>query len=62
MIHMQQRKLWNRAFSSAALKEYEVFVAKRARQLSSCLEHLVQRSNQKDGVVLDMAAWLNYFT
>ena len=59
---MQQRKPWNRAFSSQALKEYEVIMAKRTRQLIGCLEHLVQGSDQKDGVVLDMAAWLNYFT
>jgi cytochrome P450 len=59
---MQQRKLWNRAFSSTALKEYEVIMAKRAGQLIDCLENLVQGSDRKGGVVLDMATWLNYFT
>jgi len=59
---MQQRKLWNRAFSSTAMKEYEIIVAKRSRQLIGCLENLVRGSDLKEGVVLDAAAWLNYFT
>jgi cytochrome P450 len=59
---MQQRKPWNRAFSSTAVKEYEVIVAKRCRQLIGCLENLVHGSDRKEGVVLDVAAWLNYFT
>ena len=61
-IHMQQRKPWNRAFSSAAIKEYEVIVAKRTRQLIGCLENLVSGSDRKEGVVSDVATWLNYFT
>jgi len=60
--HLDQRKPWNRAFSSAALKEYEVTVAKRTRQLLGCLENLALESDRKDGAVLDMAAWFNYFT
>ncbi|KAI9447575.1 high nitrogen upregulated cytochrome P450 monooxygenase 2 [Lactarius indigo] len=60
--HMNQRKPWNRAFSSAAIKEYEVFAAKRTRQLLSCLEDAVHQSGEKKGVILDMAAWFNYFT
>ncbi|SRR6266404_864849 len=61
LIHMHQRKPWNRAFSSVALKEYEGFLAKRARQLLSCIEDRIHRSDQKDGVVLDMAEWFSYF-
>ena len=60
--HTQQRKPWNRAFSSTALKEYEVIMAKRTRQLIDCLESLVRGSDRNEGVVLDVAAWLNYFT
>jgi cytochrome P450 len=60
--HLQQRKPWNRAFSSIALKEYEFIVAKRARQFIGCLENLVHGSNHREGVVLDMGKWLNYFT
>ena len=59
---MQQRKLWGRAFSSTALKEYELIVAKRTRQLIDCLENLVHGSDCEGDVVLDVAAWLNYFT
>ncbi|KAH9026090.1 high nitrogen upregulated cytochrome P450 monooxygenase 2 [Lactarius hengduanensis] len=60
--HMNQRKPWSRAFSSAAVKEYEVFAAKRTRQLLGCIEDAVHQSGEKKGVVLDMAAWFNYFT
>ncbi|KAH9971364.1 high nitrogen upregulated cytochrome P450 monooxygenase 2, partial [Lactifluus volemus] len=59
--HMNHRKRWDRGFSSAALKEYEVIVAKRSRQLVSCLEDNVRGSGQK-AAVLDMAAWMSYFT
>ncbi|KAI9445854.1 high nitrogen upregulated cytochrome P450 monooxygenase 2 [Lactarius psammicola] len=59
--HMHQRKPWNRAFSSTALKEYEAVLAKRARQLLSCIEDRVNGSDQKAGLVLDMAAWFSYF-
>ena len=59
---MQQRKLWNQAFSSTASKEYEVIMGKRTRQLIDCLENLVHGADHKRGVVLDVTAWLNYFT
>ena len=60
--HMHQRKPWDRAFSSPALKEYEETLAKRARQLISCLEDRVNGSDpsQKPGVV-DISAWFSYF-
>jgi cytochrome P450 len=59
---MHQRKPWNRAFSSTAMKEYEDIVANRMKQLSSHLEKLVHGSSRKEGALLDIAAWLNYFT
>ena len=58
---MHQRKPWNRAFSSTALKEYEVIVANRARQLLGCIEDRVNGSDKKAGVELDIAAWFGYF-
>ncbi|KAH9035155.1 high nitrogen upregulated cytochrome P450 monooxygenase 2 [Lactarius deliciosus] len=61
ILHMHQRKPWNRAFSSKALKEYEVILAKRARQLFDCLEDRVNGSDQKAGLVLDVSAWFGYF-
>ena len=44
------------------MKEYEDIVANRIRQLSNCLENLVHESARKEGALLDMASWLNYFT
>jgi len=60
--HMHQRKPWNRAFSSTAVKEYEDIVVNRIRQLSSYLENLVHGSGRKEGAQVDIATWLNYFT
>lgn len=60
--HMHQRKPWNRAFSSTALKEYEVILARRSRQLIGCLENLVCDSARKEGAQVDIAAWLSYFS
>jgi cytochrome P450 len=59
---MEQRKPWNRAFSSAAMKEYEIIVAKRVRQLVGCLGELIERSDEKTSAVVDVARWLKYFT
>ncbi len=58
---MVQRKPWNRAFSSAALKEYEGLLATRAKQLISCIEDRIHGSDRKDAAVLDMAKWFSYF-
>ena len=44
------------------MKEYEDIVANRIRQLVSCLESMVYRSASKEGALLDIATWLNYFT
>ena len=61
ILHMQQRKSWNRAFSSTAMKEYEIIVAKRVRQLVGCLEDMIERSGEKANAVVDMTLWLKYF-
>ena len=60
--HLHHRKSWNRAFSSTAIKEYEFIVANRIRQLVGCLEKSVHGSALEEGTLLDIAAWLNYFT
>ncbi|KAH9015099.1 high nitrogen upregulated cytochrome P450 monooxygenase 2 [Lactarius pseudohatsudake] len=62
ILHMHQRKSWNRAFSSAAMKEYEIIVAKRVRQFVGCLDDMIQRSDQKANAVVDINRWLKYFT
>jgi hypothetical protein len=59
---MHHRKRWDRAFSSPALKEYEIMVAKRSRQLVGSLEDLIHGLRQKEGVVLNVAAWMSYYT
>ena len=51
--HAQRRRLWNRALSSAALKEYEETLAKRVTDLYELL------STQKD--VIDMNLWFGWF-
>lgn len=61
ILHAQQRKPWDRAFSSMAMKEYEIVVAKRIRQLAGYLEDMIQRSDDKANAVLDMTQWLKYF-
>jgi cytochrome P450 len=58
---MQERKSWNRAFSSTALKEYEIIVAKRVRQLLGCLEDIIEKSDEKASAVVDMTQWLKFF-
>jgi cytochrome P450 len=58
---MEQRKPWNRAFSSTAMKEYEIIVAKRVRQLVGCLEDMIERSDEKANAMVDMTQWLKYF-
>ena len=61
ILHMHQRKPWNRAFSSTAMKEYEIVVAKRSRQPVGCLEDMIRRSDQKANAMVDMTEWLKYF-
>ena len=61
ILHAQQRKPWNRAFSSAAMIEYEIIVAKRVRQLVGCLKDIIERSDEKESAVVDMTQWMKYF-
>ncbi len=50
--HLRRRRPWARAFSGAALKEYEPMVASRALQLVQVLQ------SQKGEV--DIGKWVNY--
>ena len=52
--HASRRKRWNRGFTSAALKEYEEVIAKRATELVGWL------SNEKGTV--DLNVWFARFT
>lgn len=51
--HARRRKPWSRAFSTAALKEYQPVAIKRAAQLLS-------RLGTEHGVT-DLAQWISYF-
>ncbi|KAM5536745.1 hypothetical protein V8D89_009584 [Ganoderma adspersum] len=51
--HLRRRKNWNRGMAPGAIKEYEVFIAKRAHQL-------VERLEENRGVVT-MGNWFNFF-
>ncbi|KLO09304.1 high nitrogen upregulated cytochrome P450 monooxygenase 2 [Schizopora paradoxa] len=55
--HARQRKPWNRAFSTSAVKDYEVVVARRALQLADCLEKASAASQR--GV--DLSKWFGHF-
>ena len=43
------------------MKEYEIIVEKRVRQLVGCLEDVIERSDDKANTVVDMTQWLQYF-
>ena len=57
--HAVRRKRWNRAFNTAAVKDYEVIVQKRALQL---VGELGKRSIKNGVSSVDLAKWLSYFT
>ncbi|KAJ7137803.1 cytochrome P450 [Mycena epipterygia] len=51
--HAVKRRAWNRSMTSAALREYDPLVAKRASQLVSRLE-------EQNGIV-DLVSWIDLF-
>ena len=53
--HLRRRKNWGRGMGPAAIKEYEHFISRRARQL-------VERLERRVGEVLVVGNWFNYFT
>ena len=53
--HARVRKRWNRAFSTASVKEYEPIIVRRTLQLA---EELGKRTES----VVDLAEWLSFFT
>ncbi|TDL19581.1 high nitrogen upregulated cytochrome P450 monooxygenase 2 [Rickenella mellea] len=55
--HKRRRNRWNRAFTSASVKEYEPTISRRALQL---VEQLEKRAKNKETV--DIAKWLSFFT
>ncbi|RPD52781.1 cytochrome P450 [Lentinus tigrinus ALCF2SS1-7] len=53
-VHLRRRKLWQRGMSPSAIKEYEHFIARRARQL-------LDRMGEQKGEIT-IGNWFNYFT
>ncbi|KAF8184050.1 cytochrome P450 [Mycena galopus ATCC 62051] len=51
--HAAKRRVWNRAMTASALREYEPLVAKRTSQLVSCL---------KDHKTVDIVCWFDLFS
>lgn len=56
--HSRQRKPWNRAFSTSAVKDYEPVVTKRVLQLADALEMAARA--EKCGSV-NLSDWFGYF-
>ena len=52
---MRRRRPWNRAFNTAAMKEYTVFIRTHAQELSDALA-------SRQGQVVDLAEWISFFT
>ncbi|KAJ6495407.1 high nitrogen upregulated cytochrome P450 monooxygenase 2 [Mycena sanguinolenta] len=52
--HTAKRRVWNRALTSSAIRNYEPLVAKRASQLVSCL--------RDSGGVIDLVHWFDLFS
>ncbi|GJE91627.1 cytochrome P450 [Phanerochaete sordida] len=53
--HMKRRKPWSRAFSSAAVREFEPIIQQRVHQL-------VEALGARQGQVVDFAEWISFFT
>ncbi|KAJ7510455.1 cytochrome P450 [Mycena galericulata] len=53
--HARRRRAWNRAFSTPALKDYEVLVANRISQLVDIL-------HTKAGAAVDLSKWMGWLT
>ncbi|KLO12993.1 high nitrogen upregulated cytochrome P450 monooxygenase 2 [Schizopora paradoxa] len=53
--HAQRRAVWNKAFSSTALKEYDPLLIHRVQQLVECLE-------DNANVEIDLTYWFNCYT
>jgi cytochrome P450 len=56
-IHAERRKLWNKGFSTSALKDYEEIVVNRGKQLVAIFEE-----SAKKGEPVDMARFTGFFT
>ncbi|PSS01016.1 hypothetical protein PHLCEN_2v4082 [Hermanssonia centrifuga] len=53
--HTRRRRPWNRAFSTAGVKEFQPLIANRTQQLIELL-------GQRQGQTIDLAEWIGFFT
>jgi cytochrome P450 len=53
--HARRRRAWNRAFSTVALKDYELLIDARIRQFVEIL-------TTKLGTPVDLSSWLGWLT
>lgn len=51
--HTPRRRMWDRAFTIASLKEYEPMVLERISELCTQMDRL-------EGTVIDMNKWMGY--
>jgi hypothetical protein len=55
--HARRRRAWNRAFSTPALKDYEVLIEARISQLVDILN-----TKTTSGKSVDLSKWLGWLT
>ena len=55
--HAPRRRLWQRAFTTEAIKSYESKISERASQLANVL-----RSEAETNGTVDLTQWISYFT
>jgi cytochrome P450 len=53
--HKSRRKIWDRAFSIASLKNYQPFIALRVQQLCNQFDRIAERRE-----VVDLQEWIHY--
>jgi cytochrome P450 len=53
--HKQRRRTWDRAFSTAAIKNYEDIIVRKTREL---LDHFEKRAGEQ----IDFSMWMRHFS
>ncbi|KAH9932278.1 cytochrome P450 [Fomitopsis serialis] len=60
-VHAENRRVWNRAFTSSAVKRYEPTVIRLASQLVDELKKRCSADAQQENAV-DLSQWLSFFS
>ena len=56
-VHADRRKVWNRAFNTLSIKDYEPVLERRALQLIERLEAYAQNHE-----AIDLKDWMSFFS